>query len=145
MKNYIPGFIISLIVFIILVLVNWQVYSNVMSFGVLIPLLVANVIFCKYLIIKNKRLQYLIFVIVFVVAVFLSLPELTHNQAKEKVMNNYEMNSVKTGIVPIEGNNSWNPFISDRTYFFKGYDSQLEEEISILVNANTGEVIIIDW
>ena len=113
-----------------------------MSLSVLITLLVLQVIFYKYRITEKKCLPYFIFVFIFIVSVFFSLPELTHNQAKEKVINNYEMKIVETDTVSIQDNNSWNPFASDRAYFFKGYNSKLEE-ISIMVSANTGKVIVI--
>lgn len=95
MKNYLPGFIISLILFIILAIVNQQIYSNVMSLDLLIPLLVLQVTFYKFFIVDKKRLSYFILICIFFISVLFSLPELTHNQAKEKVINKYEMNIIK--------------------------------------------------
>lgn len=141
MKNYMPGLIISLFIFIILALVDWQVYSNVMSLGVLILLLVLQVVFYKHLITDKKRLPYFIFIFIFIISVCFSLPKLTHTQAKEKVLNNHKINIVESSTIPIEDN--WNPFSSDRAYFFKGHNSK-SEEISIMVSPNTGEVIVID-
>lgn len=105
------------------------------------PLLVLQIIFCKHLIDDKKRLPYFIFTLIFIASVFLSLPELTHHQAKEQVLNKYEMNIVETDTVPIE--DEWNPYIADRAYFFKGNNSKLEE-LSIIVSANTGEMFVVD-
>lgn len=141
MKNYKPGVIISLIIFIILALVDSQVYSNVMSLSVLIHLLVLHVVFYKYLVTDKKRLPYLIFIFIFIASLFFSLPKLTHNQAKEKVLDNHKINIVETSTIPLEDN--WNPFASDRAYFFKGYNSK-SEKISIMVSPNIGKVIVMD-
>lgn len=141
MKNYMSGSLISLITFIILALIDWQVYNHVMSFGVLMPLLVVQVAFYNHLIIHKKRITYFIFVFIFIVSTFFSLPELTHHQAKEKVQKKYEVNIVETGNVLTQ--DSWNPFASNRAYFFKGENSKLEE-ISIIVSANTGKTFVID-
>lgn len=139
MKNYMPGSIISLIFFIILALVDSQVYSNVMSLNVLIHLLVLHVIFYKHLVTDKKRLPYLIFIFIFIISVFFSLPKLTHTQAKEKVLDNHKINIVETSTILLV--DDWNPFASDGAYFFKGYNSK-SEEISIIVIPNTGEVIV---
>ena len=141
MKNYMPGFIISLIFFIILAIVDSQVYSNVMSLNVLVHLLVLHVIFYKHLVTDKKRLPYLIFIFIFIISVFFSLPKLTHTQAKEKVLDNHKINIVETSTIPLEDN--WNPFASRRAYLFNGYNSK-SEEISIMVSPNTGKVIVID-
>ena len=139
MKNYMPGFIISLIFFIILAIVDSHVYSNVMSLNVLVHLLVLHVIFYKHLVTDKKRLPYLIFIFIFIISVFFSLPKLTHAQAKEKGLDNHKINIVETSTILLV--DDWNPFASDGAYFFKGYNSK-SEEISIIVIPNTGEVIV---
>ncbi|MCK1996066.1 hypothetical protein MPH47_02280 [Psychrobacillus psychrodurans] len=144
MKNYLPGFIISLILFIILAIVNQQVYSNVMSLDLLIPLLVLQVTFYKFFIVDKKRLPYFILICIFLITVLFSLPELTHNQAKEKVINKYEMNILKTDTIPIENDNIWNPFNPNRAYFFKGYSSNSNKEVSVMVIPNNGMIVVIN-
>ena len=136
-----PGSIISLIFFIILALVNSQVYSNVMSLNVLFHLLVFHVIFYKLLITDKKRLPYLIFIFIFIISVFYSLPKLTLTQAKEKVQDNHKINIVETSTIPLV--DDWNPFDSHSAYFFNGYNSK-SEEVSIIVIPNIGEVIVKD-
>lgn len=141
MKNYILGFALSLVFLVILIVVNRQVYSNVMSSSVLFHLLVLHVIFCKNLITDKKRLQYVIFVVVFILSVYFSLPNLTYNQATEKVMDTYEMDIVETYTVPVQ--QEWNPFDPNRAYVFKGVNSK-SEEVSIMVSASTGKVFVMD-
>lgn len=144
MKNYLPGFIISLILFIILAIVNQQVYSNVMSLDLLIPLLVLQVTFYKFFIVDKKRLSYFILICIFFISVLFSLPELTHNQAKEKVINKYEMNIIKIDTVQVEYHNIWNPLNPNRAYFFKGYSSSSDKEVSLMVLPNNGMVVVIN-
>lgn len=144
MKNYLPGFIISLILFIILAIVNQQIYSNVMSLDLLIPLLVLQVTFYKFFIVDKKRLSYFILICIFFISVLFSLPELTHNQAKEKVINKYEMNIIKIDTVQVEYDNIWNPLIPNRAYFFKGYSSSSDKEVSLMVLPNNGMVVVIN-
>lgn len=144
LKNYISGFILSFILYIILATVNQQVYNNTMSLDLLMPLLVIQIFFYKYLITMKKRLPYVILVFIFLLSVFFSIPELTQNQSKEKVIHNFEMVIEIDGTVPIIDDNIWNPFNSNRAYFFKGYSTKLEKDISVMINANTGKVIVMD-
>jgi len=90
-----------------------------MSLYLLIPLLVLQVTFYKFFIVDKKRLPYFIFICIFLITVLFSLPELTLNQAKEKVINKYEMNILKTDTIPIEFDNIWNPFNPNRLTFLK--------------------------
>lgn len=50
----------------------------------------------------------------------------------------------KEGTVPLSDDNIWNPFNSTRAYFFKGFSSKLEKEVSVMVIADTGKVIVMD-
>ena len=50
---------------------------------------------------KEQILRYTIFVCIFLVSVYLSLPAFTYNQAKEKVLNNHDIDIVETYIVPV--------------------------------------------
>lgn len=142
MKKYTPGLIISLIFLILLVLVDWKVYSSVMPLTLPIVLLSLHVIVYKHLIPNKKRLRYFMFSSLLILSVYLSLPKVTHTQAKEKVLNNHSINIVEMSTVPIH--RSWNPFVSTRAYFFKGYDSKSEEEISLMVSPNTGKILVLD-
>ncbi|QUW20432.1 hypothetical protein JSQ81_11220 [Sporosarcina sp. Marseille-Q4063] len=150
MKDYMPGLIISLIIYIILELVNWQVYNNVMPFGVLISFLVSYVIVSKHNIdtrktvsAKRRILGYITYVFIFLLCVYFSLPELTFNQAKEKVLNNHDITIEETYNVPLLPDNEWNPFETNWAYFFEGVNS-MSEKISIMVIPDTGKVFVMD-
>ena len=73
--------------------------------------------------------------------VFFSLPGLTYNQAREKILNKHDIDIVETYTVPVE--DVWNPFTPNRAYFFEGYNLRLEE-ISIIVDPENGEVFVVD-
>lgn len=118
-----------------------KIYNQVMSFGVLIPLLVLQVIFWKHLISDQKRLPYFIFVLMFIVSVYFSLPQLTFQQAKELVVTNYDIDIVEIDTVPIE--DQWNPYRTNSAYFFKGTTAKLEE-MTIIVSPNTGNLVVVD-
>jgi hypothetical protein len=149
LKGYMPGFIIALIIFIILDIVDSQVYHNVMSFTVIISFLVSYVVFSRHsehskhtMSAKEQILRYIIFVCIFLVSVYLSLPGFTYNQAKEKMLNNHDIDIVETYIVPIHSD-EWNPFATKWAYWFEGYNSK-QEKISIMVIPNTGKVFVKD-
>ena len=91
---------------------------------------------------KEQILRYTIFVCIFLVSVYLCLPAFTYNQAKEKVLNNHDIDIVETYIVPVEAN-EWNPFATKWAYFFEGNNSKLER-ISIMVIPDTGKVFVVN-
>lgn len=142
LKNYIPGFIISLICFIILTIVNSQIYSNVMSLRLLVLLLVLQILFFKFLLTEKKRLTYLTFIVVFAIILFFSLPELTQKQATKKVIAMHDINIIEITTVPTQAIFEWNPFVAERAYFFKG--NKTDKEISLMVNPDNGEVFIVE-
>lgn len=115
-----------------------------MSLDLLIPLLVLQVTFYKFFIVDKKRLSYFILICIFFISVLFSLPELTHNQAKEKVINKYEMNIIKIDTVQVEYDNIWNPLNPNRAYFFKGYSSSSDKVVSLMVLPNNGMVVVIN-
>lgn len=141
MKKYIPGFTISLVFLVLLSLIDSQIHKNVMPLSFLITLLVLHVIFFEQLITYKKRLPYLIFAVVFIVSVYFSLPNITYNQAKEKVLLVYELAIVETYTVPLL--KEWNPFDPDQAYVFKVVNSS-SEEFSIMVSPSTGKLFVIE-
>lgn len=144
LKDYMPRFIIAAIILVILELVNSQVYNNVMSFTVIIPFLVSFVIIYNHTISAKKQiLRYIIFILLFLVCVYFSLPGLTFNQAKEKVLNNHDITIGETYIVPLYVDDEWDPFITRFAYFFEGRNSK-SEKISIMVIPDTGKVFVMD-
>lgn len=140
MKDYLPGAIISLILMIVFFIVDSQIYKNVMSSQLIITLLVMHVMVFKYLISEKKYGSYLLYVLIFFIAVYFSLPEYTFNQAKTKVENDYSLVDVHVEKVPFDPSGSWNPFNSHWGYMFRGRDMNSEEAVSVLVVPHNGKM-----
>ncbi|MBO1915569.1 hypothetical protein J4G37_63415, partial [Microvirga sp. 3-52] len=75
------------------------------------------------------------------VCIYFSLPALTFNQAKEIVLNNYDITIKESYNVPLES--EWNPFAAKWAYWFEGYNSK-QEKISLMVSPDTGKVFLMD-
>jgi hypothetical protein len=149
LKDYVPGLIIALIIYIILELVNRQIYNNVMSLSIVFSILVSYVIISKHnkrskdnISIKRKISGHIAFCLILIVCVYFSLPGLTFNQAKEKVLNNHDITIGETYIVPLYVDDEWDPFIT-RLAYFEGRNSKAEK-ISIMVIPDTGKVFVMD-
>ena len=140
MKNYMPGNIISLALLAILFIVDGQIYHNVMSVNVIITLLVMQVVLSKYCITEKKRTPYIIFVPIFIISVYFSLPEYTYDQAKAKVEDDYGLMNVNVELVPFDSSPTWNPFASKWGYLFKGRKADSEEVVSVLVVPHNGRM-----
>lgn len=111
-----------------------------MNLSMLFTLLVLQVIFHKHLIRDKKRLPYLTLMIALIIFVFLSLPNLTSNQAKQKVTDVYGIDIIESSIVPVQ--KEWNPFEPDSAYLFKGVNAK-SEAVSIMVSASSGKMFVI--
>jgi hypothetical protein len=147
LKDYVPGLIMALIIYIILELVNWQIYNNVMSLSVVFSILISYVIISKHnkrskdnISIKRKISGNIAFGLILIVCVYFSLPGLTFN---EKVLNNHDITIGETYIVPLYVDDEWDPFITRLAYFFEGRSSKAEK-ISIMVIPDTGKVFVMD-
>lgn len=112
-----------------------------MSFRVLIPLLTVQVIFFKYLLTQKKRIAYLIFVGIFVAALYFSLPDVTQKQATEKVIALHNIDITEATTVTTDARFGWNPFIANGAYFFRG--TKADERISLMVNGH-GDVFVVE-
>ncbi|MCH4828138.1 MAG: hypothetical protein N2A99_05535 [Carnobacterium alterfunditum] len=139
MKDYIPGFILSLVLFVILTVVDSQVYGNVMPLSLLYLLTILHVLMFKILIVEKKRLSYFLFIIFFAIVLFFSIPELTQKEAVEKVVAMHDLDITETTTVPTT---NINPFRPSKAYLFKGY--KVDEEISVMVSATNGKVFIVE-
>lgn len=142
MKNYIPGAIISLVLLVIFFIIDSQIYMNVMPSQFIITLLVMHVVVFKYLIPPKKYGSYLLYVLIFVIAVYFSVPEYTYNQAKAKVENDYSIVDVSIERVPFDTSRSWNPFESSWGYLFSGRDKDRDRDkaVSVLVVPHNGKM-----
>lgn len=140
LKDYLPGAIISLVLLVIFFIVDSQVYMNVMPGHLIITFLVMHVVVYKSLIPEKKYRPYFLYVLIFIAAVYFSVPEYTYEQAKAKVENDYGLVDVKVERVPFDTSKSWNPFESSRGYLFSGRDKDSDEAVSVLVVPHNGKM-----
>lgn len=138
MNGYLPGAIISLLLFLVLMYVDQTVYRDVMPLNVIIMLLALHVIFFKYLLTEKRMLPYIFLIILLVPSIYFSLPALTYAEAEQKILNSYELKELESIRVPLE-NDSWNPFTATSAHLFTGKSGS--EEITLLVNTMTGEIL----
>lgn len=144
MKDYIPGAIISLILLIIFLVFDSQLYKNVMPTSVMISLLVTQVFFYKFCVTEKKVYPYVILIQLLILSVYFSLPEYTYDQAKAKVEKDYSLVDVSVEKVPFDTSDSWNPFESNWGYLFSGNEMNSDKTVSILVVPDNGRMIEVD-
>lgn len=138
MKKYQTGIIISIAILALLLFINSQIYGNVMPLSVVIPLLTVHVFFFRALQEKQSYKTYVAFVVVFAVALIVSLPDYTQQQALELATAEYPMDVSEMSNVPVTGGSEWNPLSLNWTYVFRG---NLDgEAISVMVVADSGKV-----
>lgn len=143
MKKYLTGAIISIVLFIVLLIVDAQIYHNTMPLSAPISFLALHVLAFKHLIPEKRYTAYLFILLMIGAAVFFSLPEYTHQQAKEKVLASYDMEGViELGNLPLE--DSWNPFASRWAYAFEGVDPSEQTKIWLLFIPHSGKVFEIE-
>lgn len=137
MKHYLPGAIISLLLFFVLMYIDQTVYRNVMPLNVIIMWLVLQVVFFKYLLAEKRILPYILLLILLVPVVYFSLPALTYHEAEQQILKKHNLEQLDSILVPLE-NDSWNPFTATSAHLFTGKSGS--EEITLLVNTMTGEI-----
>lgn len=113
-----------------------------MSLSLMIPLLVAHVFAFRSLVTNQRIITYLLFVVVFLICLVFSIPEISYRQAKEEVEKKYQISINTEGKAPMLVN-QWNPFLSDTGYLFIGENAE-KIKMTILVNPNTGKLIEIN-
>lgn len=138
MKKYKNGLIISLAMFIVLLMIDSQVYGTVMMNSVLVILLILHVLFFHALREDRRYKTYIGFVVVFAAAVYMSLPGITQQQALERAQAVYALNTEEMATVLVTGSNEWDPFRKNEAYVFRGTANG--EAISAMVAADTGKV-----
>ncbi len=121
-------------------IVNSRIYGNTMPLSFLTTLLVLHVFFFKALLTEKKIFTYSIFIIVFGGSLYFALPELTQDEAEEKVILTYGIDVTEIEAVPVENKESWSLFAAKRAYFFRGQDPDTGEHLSLLVNVE-GDII----
>lgn len=144
MRGYIPGAIISLILIIVFFTVDSEIYNKVMPLQLIITLLVLHAMVFKYLIPEKKYGSYLLYILIFIICVYFSLPEYTYKQAKTKVENDYGLVDVSFEHAPFDPYGSWNPFESTWGYMFSGRDTNSDEAVSVLFVPHNGKMFKMD-
>lgn len=142
MKKYIPGFIISALVFMVIAIVNSQIYDNLMPDSAITMLLTLHVFFFPNLKENRRYKTYAGFVLLVAVVVYICLPNYTQQQALERATAEFEMEVKEMANVPVIGGHEWNPLEPDRAYLFRG--NQGGQAISVMVGANDGNVFRIE-
>lgn len=142
LRKYGIGLILSLIVLLLLLIVNAQVYHNVMPLNVPIIFLTLHVMIYRYLIPEQRYGTYFFFVLMVGVSIIFSLPEFTHLQAQEKILTTYgsELELTTQGNLPLDRNEVWNPFAPNWGYAFLGTVPSIEEHTSLLFIPDTGRI-----
>lgn len=141
-KKYLNGAIISIVLLVVLLIIDAQIYNKTMPLSAPITFIVLHVTIYRYLIPEKKFAAYFFFVLVMGAAVFFSLPEFTHQQAKEKVVASYDMELIELGNLPLV--DSWNPFASRWAYAFEVVDPSSQTRIRLLFIPHSGKVFEID-
>lgn len=141
LESYKGGALVSGGLLIGLILLNDQLYSNVMNLSLPITLVVLHVLIFKHLIPQKRYAAYFGFLLVLALAIYLALPTLTQQEAQYKASGRYQLEQVKATTVLTVPVNSWNPFEADSAYFFAGRSPE-GDPIYLLVNPATGKVVV---
>lgn len=141
LKKYIVGSILSITVFVILMIVNQQVFNNVMPLTAPIAFLVSHVVVFAQLVPEKKWFRYLFFVLILGAAIALSVPEFTQQEARQLVHAEYgELALTELDIIPTTGGSEWNPFNPRWAYAFEAEASETGEPITLMVIPDSGKV-----
>lgn len=139
--SYKVGVLLSGGMLIALIILNDQLYRNVMNLSSPITLIVLHVLIFKYLIPQKRYITYAGFLLILALAIYLALPALTQQEAQYKAAGRYQLEQVEATTVPTLPVNSWNPFEADSAYFFAGQSPE-REQIYLLVNPVNGKVVL---
>ncbi|ANU28628.1 hypothetical protein [Planococcus versutus] len=137
MKDYRIGIALSVGMAILLLVINAEVYQNVMSIALPMILLVLHVVVYKQYLREKRYGVYFGFVLLLGIVVVFSFPALTHQQAETKVSSSYDMEQLEFTTVPVIS--SWNPLDPKGAYLFSGI-SRTEGKLVVFVSTKTGEV-----
>lgn len=145
LKRYIAGSILSIFIFIILVIINQQMFDGVMPLTAPIAFLVSHVFVFAQLVPEKKWFRYLFFVLLLGAVIYLSLPEFTQQEARELIREEYgELALTELDIVPTTGGSEWNPFNPRWAYAFEAEASGTGEPITLMVVPDSGKVFEIE-
>lgn len=131
------GWGISLVIFLVIMVVDQTVYVGVWPSTLPIILLVTHALYFKADVKGKRRVPYWIFVILFLTILFFSIPRFTYNQAKEIVVEKYEIINEKEQTIPVM-DSGFHPFAYTHFYSFKV--KIMDAEQRVMVNPDTGEI-----
>ncbi|MDE4086894.1 hypothetical protein PO902_17745 (plasmid) [Planococcus maritimus] len=137
MKDYGVGVILSVGTAILLLVINAEIYQNVMALALPMILLALHVVAYKYYLREKRYGAYSCFVLFLGLVIFFSLPAITQQQAETKVLSSYDLEQVAVTTVPVL--RSWNPFEPVGAYLVSGISTS-GEELVLFVSTKTGEV-----
>lgn len=145
LKKYIAGSILSIVIFIILIIINQQVFDNVMPLSAPIAFLVSHVVVFAQLVPEKKWFRYLFFLLILGAVIYLSIPEFTQGEARELIHAEYgELALMELESVPTTGGNDWNPFNPGWAYAFEAEAPETGEPITLMVVPDSGKVFEIE-
>lgn len=138
-KTYL-GWGISLVVFLVIMVVDQTVYIGVWPSTLPVILLVTHALYFRGDVRGKRRLPYWMFVLLFLMILYFSIPQLTYNQAKEMVMDKYRITDENEQTIPVM-DTGFHPFAYTHFYSFKVKSG--DEEQRVMVNPDTGEIIVL--
>ncbi|MBT2642929.1 hypothetical protein J7I80_11885 [Bacillus sp. ISL-41] len=138
-KSYL-GWGISLVAFLVISVVDQTVFIGVWPSTLPVILLVTHALYFKEEVKRKWRIPYWVFALLFLTILYFSIPQLTYNQAKEIVIEKYEIIDEKEQTIPVM-DSGFHPFAYTRFYSFKFKAGDAEQRI--MVNPDTGKIIVL--
>ena len=145
-KNRIPGKqlilsgMIPIMTLLPIILISWQIYHLVLSLDAINLLLLMHPFFFAKLY-KGKKILYATYLLAFLAVLYLSLPNLTHKEAKEIVEDEYAMIHDFSSGYPVE-QKFYQLTEPASAYFFEVQESEESNKTKlIIVHPNTGEIL----
>ena len=145
-KNRIPGKqlilsgLIPVMILLPIILISWQIYHLVLSLDAMIIFLLMHPFFFARLY-EGKKVLYATYLLAFLAVLYLSLPNLTHKEAKGIVEDEYAMIHDFSSGYPVE-RKFYQLTEPASAYFFEVQESEESNKTKlIIVHPNTGEIL----
>lgn len=138
-KSYV-GWGISVFSFLVIMVADQTLYLGVWPSTLPVILLVTHALFFKEERKRKWKIPYWLFALLFLIILYFSIPKFTYNQAKELVMDKYEIINEKEQIIPVT-DSGFHPFAYTHFYSFKV--KIMDTEQRVMVNPDTGEIVVL--
>ncbi|CAM3858082.1 PepSY domain-containing protein [Mesobacillus thioparans] len=135
------GWIILVVSFLMIPIIDQTIYKGVWPSTLPIVLLVTHALYLIKDTKQKRRLPYWLFILLFFSILYFSLPKFTYQQAKDIVLKKYEIIDEKIPIVPVEGTGYY-PFAF--THFYSFMVKSDDTDLRVMVNPDNGKVIILN-